>query len=679
MMFESINPTLQWLNTHPQIAGVVTFFISAIESIAIIGTIIPGSVMMTAIGTLAGAGVIPFWFTILWAILGAIVGDGISYWLGHHFKDRIHDLWPFRQYPYILASGEDFFQRHGAKSVFIGRFVGPVRALVPLVAGMLGMQPWRFTLANVISAIGWAPAYMLPGLVLGAASLELPPDMAVHVILVFLLVILFGMLCLWIIRTLFNLIQHQVHHLLTNLWKYLSQSKRFNFITYTLKHHHARKTYGQLALAFYCLIISMAFIYLASYVFFKTSPFIEINSMVFHLFRSLRTPLGDDVMIAVAFLGDKYVLLPIIVTLFAWLAYKKYWHTAWHVLALGVVTAGAIVTLKYSIHSLRPWGIVHGPESFSFPSGHTTLVVTFFLGLALLLTELFKLKHSKFLVALAVILILIVSLSRVYLGVHWITDVIGGWLLGAVILMLITISYNRKEEKHISTNNAYAILMVILAAFAITYSIAIFSRFEKLKQDVTPVSWPTYTISLHHWWEQQGDHLPLFRINRFGFSGPLFNVQWVGSLEHIKYTLLSNGWKEPAKNDWVTVLHRISDIESTQHLPLVSPLHLDKDPVLVLVKQVEKKIILIRFWRPDIILTHSMYPLWVGSVEQIPRTYSWLFSRRQNDFSLASSLLFTSPPKRYDVKRIEVHLQKNSSQRVCTIILIKPDLTYLSF
>src|SRR5690349_9726034 len=101
-MLDVINPILQWLNAHPNLAGLGTFIISAAESVAIIGTIVPGSVMMTAIGTLAGAGVIPLWSTIVWAILGAIVGDGISYWIGRSFKDRLHDVWPFRTRPQLL-------------------------------------------------------------------------------------------------------------------------------------------------------------------------------------------------------------------------------------------------------------------------------------------------------------------------------------------------------------------------------------------------------------------------------------------------------------------------------------------------------------------------------------------------------------------------------------------------
>src|SRR3990167_5644337 len=177
-MSDYVSPLLQWLNANPEWSGLVTFIISASESVAIIGTIVPGSITMTAIGTLAGAGVIPLWGTLFWAILGAIVGDGISYWIGHYFKDRLRVVWPFKNNPGLLETGEVFVHKYGVMSVFIGRFVGPVRALVPVVAGMLGMKPLQFTIANVTSAIGWAPAYMLPGLLLGAASLELPPDIA---------------------------------------------------------------------------------------------------------------------------------------------------------------------------------------------------------------------------------------------------------------------------------------------------------------------------------------------------------------------------------------------------------------------------------------------------------------------------------------------------------------------
>src|SRR5579862_5086575 len=111
-MIDFASPILQWFNNNPELAGLATFLISAAESIAIIGTIVPGSVMMTAIGALVGASIIPFWTTLIWAIAGAIVGDGISYWIGHHFKGRLHQVWPFRKHPNILVRGKVFFDAH---------------------------------------------------------------------------------------------------------------------------------------------------------------------------------------------------------------------------------------------------------------------------------------------------------------------------------------------------------------------------------------------------------------------------------------------------------------------------------------------------------------------------------------------------------------------------------------
>lgn len=417
-MYDAINPIFQWLNAHPHFSGLVTFIISAAESVAIIGTVVPGSLMMTAIGALAGAGVIPLWPTIIWAILGAIVGDGISYRIGYIFKDRLHNIWPFRAYPSLLESGERFFYRHGGTSVFIGRFVGPVRALVPLVAGMLGMSPLRFYIANILSAIGWAPAYMFPGILLGALSLELPPDIAVHFILMLVLLCLFIALCLWLIRTLFIVISGQVDQFLSWIWKNLQNSRYFHVLTTALKHHDKTKTYGQLTLAFYFIVTCILFLYLALFIITTHSADLRINNAFFHLFRSLRTPTGDTVMLYISFLGDKTIVFPVLIALFGWLAWKNRWHTALHVLALGIITIGSVFIFKHIVHSPRPWGIAtvsHG-EIFSFPSGHATIATAVYIGIALLLMRAFKLQPRWPVYTLVGIMIIAISISRLSRG-----------------------------------------------------------------------------------------------------------------------------------------------------------------------------------------------------------------------------------------------------------------------
>jgi membrane protein DedA with SNARE-associated domain/membrane-associated phospholipid phosphatase len=672
-MFDSAGPIVEWLNANPELAGLATFIISAAESIAIIGTIVPGSVMMTAIGALVGAGVIPFWPTLIWAILGAIVGDGVSYWLGYHFKDRIYDIWPFRQHPKILQAGEVFFRRHGSMSVFIGRFVGPVRALVPVVAGMFGMRPIIFAIANVASAIGWAPAYMLPGFLLGAASLELPSELAGHLVLTFLLWLLFAFLCLWLLRKSLKLIHSKIDDFLNWIWDSLEKSRYFNLLVTTLKHHDHKRSHGQLRMAFYLTLILVLFFYLALDILFQGPASIVINKVVFYFFRSLRSESLDNAFLYITFLGDKFVLLPVILTLFAWFAWTKHWRAAWHTLAFGILLTGSIVFFKQAVHSVRPWGILNNnSDGFSFPSGHATLSFACYFGIALLLIQILKINRARPFLILTGALVSAIAISRLYFGIHWFTDIIGSWLLGAAVLMLITMSYNRKADKTIRPRG---VMVTIILTLLTAYTIKTYCSFDKTKHDVTSLSWPTHNISLQAWWTQQGTNLPLYRINRFGIKTKIFNLQWVGELPEITKILLDNGWQIPQPSDWISALYRLSSVESTAHLPVVLPLYLDKPPILVLTKLTDNKTLLIlRFWQSNTIIDNGKYPLWVGMVETAPSTYSWLFKKKSfPESAFAPSWVFTQFPAHYELKLTEVKIKTNHHHsKNIPMILIKP-------
>lgn len=160
---ETIEAVKDWIIINPNWAGSIVFLLSMSESLAVVGLFIPGLVMMGIVGALVSAGILDIFPTLLYAILGAIAGDGISYYLGYTFKDHLPNYWPFRKYPQWLQRGKNFFIDHGSKSIVIGRFVGPVRPFIPVVAGMMHMSPRIFLFANILSAIIWAPIYMLPG------------------------------------------------------------------------------------------------------------------------------------------------------------------------------------------------------------------------------------------------------------------------------------------------------------------------------------------------------------------------------------------------------------------------------------------------------------------------------------------------------------------------------------
>ncbi|MFK0569673.1 DedA family protein [Endozoicomonas sp.] len=164
--FETIH---LWLQHNVVWLGPVIAIVACLESLVVVGIVLPGIAMLFALAAIAGAAGSAVYPILLWAFLGAIIGDGVSFLLGYFCHDRVRGWWPFNRHPQWLERGEAFFQRYGILSVVIGRFVGPVRPVIPAIAGMMGMRPGYFFSVNFISALAWAPVYLLPGYLAGAA------------------------------------------------------------------------------------------------------------------------------------------------------------------------------------------------------------------------------------------------------------------------------------------------------------------------------------------------------------------------------------------------------------------------------------------------------------------------------------------------------------------------------
>lgn len=671
-MSDIVSPLLQWLNANPEWAGLATFVISAAESVAIIGTIVPGSITMTAVGALAGAGVIPLGQTIFLAMLGAIMGDGISYWVGHYFKQRLRKMWPFSTNPGILKKGEHFVHHYGVMSVFIGRFVGPVRALVPLVAGMLGMKPLQFTIANITSAIGWAPAYMLPGILLGAASLELPPDIAAHVMLVLIMIFLFILLCLWIIWKICQLVHFQTSQYMTSIWEYMKQRRRYKLFIWLLKHQDSKRAYGQLERAFYLIVTLLLLCLLIIAVKYYGASNLSINDIVFHLFRGIRTEAADQVMLMITLLGEKHVILPVVAVVSLWLAAFKRWRTAAHAAALGILTAGSVFALKHMIKSPRPWGIMQNPDMYSMPSGHTTLSLTIYLGIAFLAVSSLNRfwRWSGYFIALVVAFA--VAISRLYLNAHWFTDILSAWLLSAGILLAVVISYQREREKPVS---ALGMLCISLATLAISYSACYQLTYEHIKTNYTQTTWPTITLTMNEWWTRNNS-LPAYRTSLFGFPSQKINIEWSGDLDLIINVLAKEGWDKPPARDLISTLHRIADIESSQYLPLISPQYLDQKPLVTLARRTEKNSLLVlRLWNSNRLIKETGKPVWVGTIGVVPRSYSWLRKKHPGELTINPSLLFPVESKTldWDMKTVWVYQPTGRKDMIDQkILLIRP-------
>ena len=164
-----IDNILQWVANNPHWAGLAVFAIAFLESLAIVGLAMPGWLLLVGIGSLIGGGTLNFWLISAFSFAGAALGQGVSYWVGYHFQDRVQH-WPWVQrHQALLQKSETFFKRHGFAGILIGQFIGPIRAVISLMAGILNMPPKRFLLAIIIAAMIWAPVYLMPGVIVGAA------------------------------------------------------------------------------------------------------------------------------------------------------------------------------------------------------------------------------------------------------------------------------------------------------------------------------------------------------------------------------------------------------------------------------------------------------------------------------------------------------------------------------
>jgi membrane protein DedA with SNARE-associated domain len=143
------------------------FVLALLESIAFVSLLVPSTIILAALGTAIGAGGLPFWPPFLAAIAGAFLGDWLSYEIGRRYRVEVKGMWPLNKQPELFDRGEAFFRKYGAPGYFAGRFVGPLRAVFPLICGISAMNPLVFQLTNLLSAVAWAAVYLGIGAGLG--------------------------------------------------------------------------------------------------------------------------------------------------------------------------------------------------------------------------------------------------------------------------------------------------------------------------------------------------------------------------------------------------------------------------------------------------------------------------------------------------------------------------------
>ena len=267
---------------------------------------------------------------------------------------------------------------------------------------------------------------------------------------------------------------------------------------------------------------------------------------VFNLMREIRNAPADELMVPLTMLGDGFVLTAMMATIVGWLVWRKAWRAA--IASTAVFLAGKLfaVLLKYGIHRPRPLELYTGAKSFSFPSGHATMAAITFGVLAVLASHAMNRWSRSLVYAICGLFVITIAYSRIYLGFHWLSDVLGGVVFGGIMVAAFGVAIEAIPPRRIMP---LGLLGATFIAFVVAGSLNISNNFDKAEKFYAAPQ-QSYSMTPAEWESTAWLDLPARRIDLAGRPEEQFIMQWAGSLEGLQKTLESRGWVNSPKWTW---------------------------------------------------------------------------------------------------------------------------------
>jgi len=341
-------------------------------------------------------------------------------------------------------------------------------------------------------------------------------------------------------------------------------------------------------------------------------PLVVADRAVYHFLQSLRTPWADNVFVAVTELGDSFVNIVLFCTVLLVLLVKRCYRAAsfWALTVLGGLLA--IQVLKWTIHLPRPVSIYDGASAFSFPSGHTTMSVVLYGFLAILIVRQIGAVWRWGLVSSVVFIAFIVGFSRLYLGAHWLSDVLGGYFIGTSWATIVGIVYLKKADKPVPKR------LLAGAVFGVVLIVGGWHVTQQHKNDLSFYA-PRHTIqtmALASWLTDGWRDLPAYQIDLAGEKEQPLTIQLAGPPAELTDFLKTKGWRQPQPLSLKSFLGMFSSSTPVEQLPVLPRLHNGRIDVVCLIQPVdETHRWVLRLWPTDVEISENGAPVFEGTIE----------------------------------------------------------------
>jgi membrane protein DedA with SNARE-associated domain len=631
---------LHFLTANPSWALAVVVLAAFFEAIAVIGTFVPGSTAMFIAGALVGTGTLNLGWVMVCAILGAIAGDAASYWFGARHKTTIMRLWPFNSHPGILIAGKKYFQKHGAKSVIFARFIAPIRAIVPVVAGMMGMSQLRFFAFNILSALLWAPAHILPGVVFGA-SMELAGAVSFRLVIVVAIFVAIGWMTFKLIGVIVSHARNwaDVSRQRLLYWAKRNQRAVGRFVLRALNPDNPAT--GLIVGISMLLLIAGAVFVLTMNDVARGNPLVQIDASVYRFLRSFHASLYDRAIFLLSTLGSALTLSMLALAVAIWMTFERRWRTV--VSWLIAVAFSQVLILAIQIAALGLTTASVTSSVHAFPSNHVAGAVVIYGFLAFLLARRVGLLSRILVTTATAAIVVAVALSGLYSGLFSFSAALGGAALAAIWVFLVALTAVWRHPSDPTPRPFMPLVFLVLIALAVAAQVDATRRNEWMAA-AKPV--PAIVVTPGQWTDRVWRTFSCYRADMEGDRREPITVQWTATADQVRTQLLSRGWEIGTPLSARSVLSLVSPDVTAADLPALPRLNNGEPSTLVFIRPdaTGDQRDVLRFWPTAYAVEHQRggapTPIWLGSVvhERLRRP-TWPFNVLRPDLRVQPMIL----------------------------------------